>query len=211
MLRGGTTLEGGAHLYLAAALRHACVKVSSDSCACGRVSWSSSSRSSSSWYSASCFHQSPYIWIVCCRYSASWPWALRLVGLVRLLRLLLLRVVSIVVFAFCGFALLVLVLSGSRSRSCPHSHLRWESHGWCVLVLVFIIIIICIMFFFMSRVAPPWRPALRPRVAHILFIPFVHVSVLVLFLRSWPVPLGARNLEVEFPLCLCAVPESGCT
>ena len=49
---------------------------------------------------------------------------LRLVGLLRLLRLLLLRVVSIVVFAFCGFALLVLVLSGSRSRSCPRSHLR---------------------------------------------------------------------------------------
>ena len=37
MLRGGTTLEGGVHLYLAAALQHACVKVSSDSCACGRV------------------------------------------------------------------------------------------------------------------------------------------------------------------------------
>ena len=40
MLRGGTALEDGVHLYLAAALRHACVKVSSNSCACGRVSWS---------------------------------------------------------------------------------------------------------------------------------------------------------------------------
>ena len=40
MLRGGTALVGGVHLYLAAALRHACVKVSSNSCACGRISWS---------------------------------------------------------------------------------------------------------------------------------------------------------------------------
>ena len=38
MRRGETTLEGGGYLYLAPALRHACVKVSSDSCACGRVS-----------------------------------------------------------------------------------------------------------------------------------------------------------------------------
>ena len=53
MFRGGTTFEGGGHLYLVAALRHACIKVSSDSCACGRVSWSSSSRYSSSLYSAS--------------------------------------------------------------------------------------------------------------------------------------------------------------
>ena len=51
----------------------------------------------------------------------------------------LLLLVSIVVFALCGFALLVLVLSGSRSRSCPRSHLRWESHGWCVLVFIIII------------------------------------------------------------------------
>ena len=40
MLRGGTAIEDGVHLYLAAALRHACVKASSNSCACGRVSWS---------------------------------------------------------------------------------------------------------------------------------------------------------------------------
>ena len=48
---------------------------------------------------------------------------IRLLGL-RLVRLVRLLLVLIVVSAFCGFTLLVLVLSGSRSRSCPHSHLR---------------------------------------------------------------------------------------
>ena len=50
---------------------------------------------------------------------------LGLYGLLRLVRLLLV-VVLIAVFAFCGFTLLVLVLSrsGSRSRSCPRSHLQ---------------------------------------------------------------------------------------
>ena len=46
-----------------------------------------------------------------------------LLGL-RLGRLVRLLLVLIVVSAFCGFALLVLVISGSRSRSCPRSHLQ---------------------------------------------------------------------------------------
>ena len=98
------------------------VKVSSDSCACGRVSWCSSSRSSS-WHSASHLPSESV--------RSDLPVAgVRLLGLLRLglVRplLLLLLLTLIVVFAsgFCGFVLLVLVLSGSRSRSRPRSLLR---------------------------------------------------------------------------------------
>ena len=94
------------------------VKVSSDSCACGRVSWSSSSRSSS-WYSASHLPSESV------RFDL--PVAgIRLLGLLRLglVRPLLLLLALIIVFAFCGFVLLVLVLSGSRPRYCPRYLLR---------------------------------------------------------------------------------------
>ena len=94
-------------------------KVSCDSCACGRVSWSSSFRCSS-WYSASHLPSQSV--------GSDLPVAgIRLLGLLRLKLvrpLLLFLLVLIVVFAFCGFVLLVLVLSGSRSRSRPRSLLR---------------------------------------------------------------------------------------
>jgi len=100
-------------------------KVSCDSCACGRVSWSSSFRSPS-WYSPS---HLPSISesvrsdlpVAGVRLLGHGPGLLRL-GLVCPLLLLLLAL--IVVFAFCGFVLLVLGLSGSRSRSRPRSRLR---------------------------------------------------------------------------------------
>jgi hypothetical protein len=94
-------------------------KVSCDSCACGRVSWSSSFRCSS-WYSASHLPSQSV--------RSDLPVAgIRLLGLLRLKLvrpLLLFLLVLIVVFAFRGFVLLVLVLSGSRSRSRPRSLLR---------------------------------------------------------------------------------------
>ena len=87
-------------------------KVSCDSCACGRVSWSSSFRSSS-WYSASHLPSESV--------RSDLPVAgIRLLGLLRLglvCPLLLFLLALIVVFAFCGFVLLVLVLGVSSSVS----------------------------------------------------------------------------------------------
>ena len=150
MLRGGTTLEGGGHVYLAAALRHACVEVSSDSCACGRVSWSSSSRSSSSWYSAS----SPI------RVRRS---ELSVAGILLLGFYVLLDLFVFFVFFFSSSSCLDRRFRLLWFRSFSFSFSLGLVLG-TALVLIYdenrmgafiIIIIICIMFFFMSCVAPP--------------------------------------------------------
>ena len=83
------------------------VKVSCDLCACDRVSWSSSFRSSS-WYLASHLPSESV--------RSDLPVAgIRLLGLLRLGLVHPLLLALIIVFAFCGFVLLVLVLRVSFS------------------------------------------------------------------------------------------------